>query len=157
MTTLHSYLASVSVVAVALAVTSAQAASDIYLKIQDIKGESYVKRQQDQIDVLSYSWGSSKSSSVRTGAIRARGEPVKGPGSLSVTMPAAVASAHLYQYCAKGKHIPIAILYMRKSPSQAGYTEYKMEDVRVSCIAVPMSDAPMPVEEITFNYQKIDW
>src|SRR5438045_2935909 len=44
-----------------VAASSLHAASDMFLKIDGVKGESSDERHKDQIEILSFSWGSTNS------------------------------------------------------------------------------------------------
>lgn len=48
------------VVALGLGATSAEAATDMFLKLDGIKGESKDGKHKDEIDVLAWSWGMSR-------------------------------------------------------------------------------------------------
>ena len=43
-------------------------ASDIFVKLGDIKGESLDAKHKDEIEVLSFSWGMSNTASMTTGS-----------------------------------------------------------------------------------------
>lgn len=110
---------------------SLQAAADYLLEIDGVKGESVDDAHKGTIDVLSWSWGMSNTTSTGTGGA--------GVGKVSFqdfhfTTKGGKASPQLMLACATGKHIPKAILYVRKSGGDRPLDYYKitMSDVLVS-------------------------
>ncbi len=88
-------------------------AVDMFLKIDDIEGESVDDVHAGEIDVLSWSWGMSQSGSTHTG-------PGGGAGKvnvqdLSFTHWIDKSSANLMKMCCNGKHFEEATLVVRKA------------------------------------------
>ena len=88
-------------------------AVDMFLKIDDIEGESVDDVHAGEIDVLSWSWGMSQSGSTHTG-------PGGGAGKvnvqdLSFTHYIDKSSANLMMLCCNGKHFEEATLVVRKA------------------------------------------
>ena len=86
---------------------------DMFLKIDDIEGESVDDVHAGEIDVLSWSWGMSQSGSTHTG-------PGGGAGKvnvqdLSFTHYIDKSSANLMMLCCNGKHFEEATLVVRKA------------------------------------------
>ena len=93
-------------------------AVDIFIKIDGIPGESTDRGHPHEIEVLSYSWGESN-----TGAHAFGGGGGAGKVSmqdLHFTAHVSKASPTLMLYCASGKHIPKAVLTVRKGGSEGG-------------------------------------
>jgi type VI secretion system secreted protein Hcp len=88
-------------------------AVDMFIKIDDIKGESTDEKHKDLIEVVSFSWGMSQtgSSSVGTGS----GTGKVDVQNLSFTKFIDTASPALVKMCCKGKHFNLATLYIRKA------------------------------------------
>jgi hypothetical protein len=117
-------MAAASLVAV-LMCSAAHAASDYLLQLGDVKGESKGGGGGGgQIEVQSFSWGATNSSSVgssgmASGRMASPSAPPAGPGTVAVTTTGDAA-------CAKGQHIAQASL--RKS----GSVVYMLDDVTVA-------------------------
>ncbi|WP_052573394.1 type VI secretion system tube protein Hcp [Haloferula sp. BvORR071] len=109
--------------AVALTLASAHAASDYLLEIEGIKGESKDSKHRDAIEIESFSWGCSNSGSAAKVI------------NLVLSKPLDKASPQLFLACAKGNHIPQAILTLRKTNASGGKTDYyqvTLTDILVS-------------------------
>ena len=106
--------------------------SDIFAKIGDIKGESTDAKHQDEIEVLSYSWG------VINPAPPAGGGGGGGAGKptlhdLSIVHRIDKATPKLFEACATGKHLPEATITHRKAgKGQQEYLIVKMNDVIIT-------------------------
>ena len=88
-------------------------AVDMFLKIDDIEGESVDDVHAGEIDILSWSWGMSQSGTTHTG-------PGGGAGKvdvqdLSFTHYIDKSSANLMMLCCNGKHFEEATLVVRKA------------------------------------------
>ena len=86
---------------------------DIFLKIDGIDGESMDDKHKNEIEVLSWRWNIHQESTMHAGS-------GLGSGKVSVTNLSFEhyidrASPNLFKYCASGKHIPKAVLTMRKA------------------------------------------
>jgi len=88
-------------------------AVDMFIKIDDIEGESSDDVHAGEIDVLAWSWGMSQSGTTHTG-------PGGGAGKvnvqdLSFTHYVDKASPNLMQMCCNGQHFEEATLVVRKA------------------------------------------
>ncbi len=88
-------------------------ASDMFLKINGIDGESNDNKYKDQIEVLSFSWGAHQQSSMSSGGGGGAGKA--SVNELSITHMVDRASPNLLLYLMGGKHIDQAILTVRKA------------------------------------------
>ena len=89
-------------------------AVDMFMKVQDIKGESKDgSGHKDEIDVLAWSWGMSQSGTTHTGGGGGAGKV--SVQDLSFTKYIDKSSTNLMQYCCSGKHIPECKLTVRKA------------------------------------------
>jgi type VI secretion system secreted protein Hcp len=88
-------------------------AVDMFIKIDDIKGESTDEKHKDLIEVISWSWGMTQtgSSHVGTGA----GTGKVDVQNLTITKWIDTASPALIKLCCKGKAFDKATLYIRKA------------------------------------------
>ncbi len=137
-----------------------QAASDYLLEIDGIKGESRDSAHPGAIEIQSWSWGVSNSGAASGGG--------GGTGKVSFqdfhfTTRIGKASPQLLLSCATGKHIPKAVLYVRKSGGgQEDYYKITLEDILVSSLtqsastgAADGSVIPPPVDAVSLNFTKI--
>lgn len=132
-------------------------AFDMFLKIDAIPGESTDDKHKDWIELLSFSHGVSQPSRVVGGGAV---EPCQHQ-DFSLVHTLDKASPQLALYCCNGKHIPeVAIELCKAGGDKRKYMEYVLSDVIVSSVkpsAGTMSGQPLPLEEVSFNYGKIEW
>lgn len=132
------------------------ASSDFLLKIDTITGES--KRGDGMIDIESFSWGVSNSGSMHSqgggGAGKASFSDISFSKHVDKSSPAlALASA-------TGKHIPKAVLTLRKAGGdQKDYYIVTLEDVLVSSYQASGSGGMdvLPMDSFALNFAKIKW
>ena len=87
-------------------------ASDYFLEIDGIKGESKDDKHKGQIDIDSFSWGLSQSGLTRGGGGGGAGKATF--QDIHFTKSVDSSSPVLFLSCASGKHIQKATLYGRK-------------------------------------------
>ena len=127
--------------------------SDYLLEIDGIKGESTDSKHQGQIDIESFSWGASNSGGHATGG-------GGGTGKVSFqdvhfTTMVSKASPALMLHCANGKHIPKAVLFVRKQgEKQQEYYKVTMEDLLVSSYQSGGGQG-IPIDQFSLNFSKI--
>ncbi|CEA63694.1 conserved hypothetical protein [Salmonella enterica subsp. enterica serovar Paratyphi A] len=109
-------------------------AYDIFLKIDGIDGESMDDKHKNEIEVLGWRWNIHQESTMHAGS-------GLGSGKVSVTNLEFEhyidrASPNLFKYCASGKHIPQAILVMRKAGGNPlEYLKYTFTDLIVAVVS----------------------
>lgn len=137
-------------------VTPAFAASDIFAKIGDIKGESVDSKHKDEIEILSWSWGVSGPTRLSP---KIPGQPVGPPQpacplEFSIDKFVDASSPLLIANAALGKSTPSATLSVRKSDSdQADFLKITLSDVIISSVAAHAStDQTRLRETVTFAY-----
>lgn len=136
-------------------------AFDAFLKISTIPGESTDDQHQQWIEILSFNHGLSQTStgSVSTGGARTAGRVDH--ADFSVVKALDAASTPLYLACCRGDHIPsIQLQLHRATGNKEKYYEVTMTDVLVSGIrpgGSAQGGESLPVEEVSFNYAKIEW
>ena len=88
-------------------------AVDVFIKIDDIKGESTDDKHKDEIEVISWSWGMTQtgSSHFGTGSGTARVDV----HNLTFTKYIDLASPNLLKFCCAGTHFKLAKLCLRKA------------------------------------------
>ena len=154
------------------AATNAHAASDYFLKIGDIKGESTTADSEHEgwIELTSVSWasgdpalaaGSQVAPSQRAVLVapvadesaRQAASPRISEVSISKMMDAS--SAKLSQACASGTHFPKAELHVRKAggdPDRPIITAYQLFDVVLTCSTGGSSnEALRPTEQVALS------
>ena len=131
-------------------------ASDMFLRLTDMDGESLDHEHGKEIDVLAWSWGMSQSGTTHLG-------PGAGSGKVSVqdvsvTKYVDSASHSLVQFCTNGKHFGEGFLTVRKAGGEKPleYVKIKMEDVIVTSISTGGSGGEDRLtENITLNFAKV--
>ncbi len=131
-------------------------ATDFFLKLDGIKGESKDDKHKDEIEIESFSFG-----------VRQEGTSSKGGGlgagratfpDLNIVKLADKASPKLFLNCAQGTHIKEGILIARKAGGkQEEYYKVKLTDLLVSNWENRGAGAnAVPMEQVSFNYSKIE-
>ncbi len=136
-------------------------AFDAFLKISDIPGESTDDKHKDWIEVLSFSCGVSQ---------RASGSASTGGGAtaeradfqdFSIVKTLDKASPKLALACAGGTHIKEVVLELcRAGGDKVKYMEYKLSHAVISSVrpgGSAQGGETLPLEEVSFNYGKIEW
>lgn len=119
------------------------AATDYFLKIKGVEGESKDKDHKNWIDLLSVS-----SDITRTGAARSATS-----SDLTFTKTYDRSSPKLLEACAKGTHSEGVVLV---GPSSAGTPmRWKLEKVRITSYNLDAS-GERPIETITMTFEKVD-
>jgi type VI secretion system secreted protein Hcp len=109
-------------------------AVDIFIKIDDIKGESVDKHHPGEIQVLAWSWGITQSGSTHQG-------PGGGAGKaniqdLSFTKYVDTATPNLIKFACAGTHFKHALLTVRKAGNTPlEYVKIKLFDIIISSIS----------------------
>src|SRR3954462_4120254 len=91
-------------------------AVDMFMKIDEMKGESRDTKHKEDIDVLAWSWGMSNSGSAHVGGGAGAGKV--NVQDLSFTKYIDKSSCSLMLACCNGKHFPSATLVVRKAGEQ---------------------------------------
>src|SRR5215208_5407782 len=90
-------------------------AVDMFMKIDDLKGESLVKGHESSMELLSWSWGMSQSGSTHSGGGGGSGKV--SVQDLTFTKYIDTATPNLVKFCCNGKHFKEAKLTVRKAGS----------------------------------------
>ena len=130
---------------------------DAFLKIEGIEGESKDSQHENEIDLLSFSWGETQSGSFAYGGGGGAGKVTM--NDFAFTMKMNKATPKLFLACATGDHIPEALLTVRKAgKEQQEYLKVKFSDLLVSSYT-PTGSAygdEVPTEAITLNFAKVE-
>lgn len=130
-------------------------AVDFFLQLDPIKGESTDAKHQNQIDVLSWSWGLSQSGSFHMGTGGGAGKV--SVQDLSFTHYIDKASTDLFQACTTGQHINKGTLTVRKAGGKDAleYLKVTMEDVLVTSVhSGGHTGDERIVENVSLNFRK---
>src|SRR4051812_11312285 len=104
------------------------AATDYFLKLDGIEGESQAKGHPNEIEISSFSFGASQSGSFAAGGGGGAGKVRM--QDFHFTVPTNKASPKLFLACANGQHIKKATLTCRKAgKEQQEFLKYNFEDV----------------------------
>ncbi len=130
-------------------------AVDQFIKFDGIKGESKDSKHKDEVDVLAWSWGASQSGSFHTAGGGGSGKV--SVQDLSFTKYVDKSSTNLFLKCCDGKHIPNAVLTVRKAgESPVEYLKITMEPVLVTSVSGGGSGGEDRItENITLNFAKV--
>jgi type VI secretion system secreted protein Hcp len=133
-------------------------ASNIFLKIDGIDGESTDDRHPREIELLSYSFGVSNSGSFPSGGGGGAGKAsFQDFHFVSRTQKS---SPRLFLACASGQHIKFATMTMRKAGNRTpDFYKVILSDVLVTSFQQGASAdgvESVPTEQISLNFAKIE-
>jgi type VI secretion system secreted protein Hcp len=132
-------------------------ATDYFLKLDGIEGESSQKGHENQIDLLSWSWSESNSGSSAEGGGSGSGKV--NMSDFSFAMKINKASPHLFKHCASGTHIKEGTLTCRRAGKEPRpYLTIKFTDCLVSSFSTGGSQGDeVPTDSISLNFSKIEY
>jgi len=127
-------------------------AVDMFIKFDGIDGESVDAKHAKEIDVLAWSWGMSQSGTTHTSTGGGAGKV--NVQDLSLTKYIDKSTTVLLQHCATGKHIPKAVLTVRKAGDKPlEYLVITLKDLLVSSVQTGGSGGEDRLSEnITINF-----
>ena len=131
-------------------------AADIFAKLGDIKGESQDSKHKDEVEVLSWSWGVTRSDAGSSTGGAGSGKP--NFSDFNFTHHVDKASPNLLKACATGEHIKEATITARKAgKGQQEFLVIKMNDVIVTSVAMSGSgDTAATAESVALRFGKVD-
>jgi type VI secretion system secreted protein Hcp len=135
-------------------------ASDSYLQVDGLKGESTDTGHKDWIEILSWSHAISQPSSATANSAGGGTSGRCKHEDFVITKFVDLASPKLYEMCSSGKHISkVVIELMRASGgSPVKYLAIEMDQVVISKVSPGVVDGnDLPVEAVSFNYGIIKW
>jgi len=127
-------------------------AVDMFLKLDDVKGESKDSKHKDAMDVLAWSWGLSQSGSTHMGSGGGSGKV--SVQDISLTKYVDAASANLLKFCCTGKHFKEAVLTVRKAGDKpVEYLKITMKEVLIASVSTGGSGGEDRLtENVTLNF-----
>lgn len=132
-------------------------ATDFFLKIAGIEGESKDHKHGKEIDVMSFSWGATQPGSFAHGGGGGAGKASF--QDFHFTMQMNKASPVLLGACASGKHIPEATLVARKAGEKPmEYLKIKFTDLLVSSYqgGGMGGGGDIPIDQVSLNFASIN-
>jgi type VI secretion system secreted protein Hcp len=133
-------------------------ATDFFLKLDGIPGESKDSKHPAEIQLESWSWGESNAGTFAAGGGGGAGKV--NMQDFHFTMPVNIASPKLMLACASGEHIKSAILTARKAGGQQQeYLKITFSELLVSSYQIGgsgHSDSP-PVDSISLAFTKLEY
>ena len=128
--------------------------AEMFIKLGDVVGEARGKGHEEEIDVLSWSWGVQQSGSMHVGGGGGAGKV--NVQDLVITKRIDKASPVLMLHSCKGTHIPEALLSVRKAGGkQDDYLTIKMEKVLVTSVAPGGTENDDGIEQVSLNFEKV--
>jgi type VI secretion system secreted protein Hcp len=133
--------------AVAACAPLCHAASDAYLKLDGIDGESQEPAHPGWIDLLAFT----------TGVTRTTNDAPSW-NAFSLAKPLDKASPLLLQRCASGMNVPKAIVeVVRTSPTKQRYYRFVFEDVLITSYQTSGASDAIHTEQFSLNFEKVTW
>jgi type VI secretion system secreted protein Hcp len=125
---------------------------DMFLKLDDVKGEAQDSKHKDEMDVLSWSWGLSQSGTTHAGAGGGAGKV--SVQDLSLTKYVDKATPNLIMATCNGKHYKQALLTVRKAgETPLEYIKITMKEVLISSLSTGGSGGEDRItENVTLNF-----
>jgi type VI secretion system secreted protein Hcp len=130
-------------------------ATDLFLLIDGIPGDSKDSKHKDWIDVLSWSWGETQSATTHPGTGAGTGKVAF--SDLSFVQRASKASPALFLACASGKHIKEAKLSVRHASGKADddFLMWTFSNLLVSSFQTGGSEGEDTItESVSLNFSK---
>jgi len=132
-------------------------AANIFLKFDpdtDLQGESTQEGFEDQIEILSFSWGVSQAGGFSYGT--GGGVSKANVQDLSLSFRQNAASPAIMEKCATGDHLDGATLTCLKAGgTQEVYMTVELTDVVISSYQTGGSGDDMPIESMSLNFAKV--
>ncbi|WP_029524702.1 Hcp family type VI secretion system effector [Polaromonas glacialis] len=127
-------------------------AVDMFLKLDDIKGESRDSKHKDEVDVLAWSWGLSQSGTTHMGGGGGAGKV--NVQDLSLTKYVDKSTPNLIMATCNGKHYKEALLTVRKAGDKPlEYIKVTMKEVLISSVSTGGSGGEDRLtENVTLNF-----
>jgi type VI secretion system secreted protein Hcp len=136
-------------------------AFDSFLKIDVVPGESTDDKHKDWIEILSYSHDVAQLASGSSSSGGGRSSQRCDHKDFIITKTLDKASPKLALFCCNGQHIKeIKLELCRATGDKVKYMEYKLSDAIVSGVrpgGSAQGSETLPLEEVSFNYGKIEW
>lgn len=135
-------------------------ATDFYLQIEGVKGESTDDRHKDWIECQTVNWSLTqpKSATASTGGGHTAERCEL--SEISISKLVDLASPLLAQLCACGKTIPKAKIEMQRADGHGEpvkYFEVELENVLIAHLAPSFGGGDFPSESLGLKFSKVRW
>ncbi|HCL5346081.1 TPA: type VI secretion system tube protein Hcp [Salmonella enterica] len=130
----------------------------IFLKLDNIKGESQAEGFEDQIEIMSYSHNVAMQ--VRNDVSPAERTFGRAHvGEMSLTKLVDFATPVLNEYCCSGRVVSKAVLTLCRNDDgkMQPFIVYILTNVLISQLSVSGGAGGKPVETMSLNFTKIEW
>ncbi len=129
-------------------------ASEIFLKVDGIKGEATDVNHKDEIEVLSWSWG------VAQVPLPSGGGGASGKASVSEFVVGKLvdkASPNLLRSCLTGKHIrEVELTQRRAGGGKTNFLRITLKDARISSMSdAAAGEGTRPTESVSIAFGKV--
>ncbi|ECC1661576.1 Hcp1 family type VI secretion system effector [Salmonella enterica subsp. salamae] len=130
----------------------------IFLKLDNIKGESQAEGFEDQIEIMSYSHNVAMQVSNDV-SLAERTSGRAHVGEMSLTKFVDLATPVLNEYCCSGRIIRKAVLTLCRNDDgkMRSFIVYNLSNVLISHLSVSGGTGGKPVETMSLNFTKIEW
>lgn len=129
-------------------------ATDMFLKLDGIKGESADDKHKGEIDIMSWSWGAAQTGSSHGGAGGGTGKV--SVSDITVMKLVDKSTTALLSQCFSGKHIKEGVLVVRKAGgSPLEYMKITFDSAIVSSVQYSGGGGERIQESISFNFAKV--
>lgn len=136
-------------------------ATNFFMKIKEIPGESADGAHKGEFEILSFSHGVSQPTSATRSTSGAATVERCFHQDFSVTKYIDQGTPDLNLFCCQGKPIKEIIITCYRADAAGDkpveYMKYVLNDCIVSSISIGGGGGDLPVESLTFNYAKIKW
>jgi type VI secretion system secreted protein Hcp len=132
-------------------------AFDTFIKIGSLKGESPVKGHEDEIQLLSWSWGMNQSGTTHIASGGGAGKV--NVHDLTITHYVDAATPNLIKACCTGEHFDKATLTARKAGgSPLDYVVLELNDVIITSVSQGAnSGEDQLTENVLLNFAKFKY
>lgn len=130
-------------------------ATNTYLELDKIKGESIQKDHKDWIELMGFSCGVSQPMSA-TGGTGGRATARADFQALSTTQYVDKSTCDQQMYCAKGTHIAKATLHVcQETENSEVYWSYEFTNLMVQSVSINGGGSDRPVMNCSYVYDTI--
>lgn len=135
-------------------------ATDFYLQIEGVKGESSDDKHRDWIECQTVNWSLSQPKSATASTAGGHTAERCELSEISISKLVDLASPLLAQLCACGKTIPRAKIEMQRADGQGEpvkYFEVELENVLIAHVAPSFAGGDFPIESLGLKFSRVRW
>jgi len=134
-------------------------ATDFYLQLEGIKGESTDSKHAGWTEVLTVNWTITQPKSATTSTSGGHTAGRAELGEIHITKLIDIASPMLAQTCACGKTIPKAKIefFRADGNDRVKYYEVELENVLIGHVSPSFNPGGDPTESVGLKFAKVKW